>query len=499
MDSPAPRSAVAPGLPRLVVFLLVAGFAAYAAFLAAYSASYASGSDSSGYFNSARLLGAGRFHAPLRLPLGEDHLSFGLMAFQPLGFIIDREQPRMAPTYPTGLPLHLLAAAGLAGWRHAATVVNIVAALGTGLILWQLARRLDLTPGWSVAALALVWLCPLTLFVSLQPMSDLLALLWSLITLWLALRSREHWRWSLLAGLAASVAVLVRPTNLLLALPVALALGGSWRRYLLLGLGGLPGALFLGYYNRQVYGMPFTSGYGDIAATLQAGFVPHNLVHFARWIPALLSPLVLAALAAPFVPAARRHELGVLGLWAGLLIGFYSFYFHSGETWWYLRFILPAFPGLVLAALVVLQQGWQRWPAPRWSRIAFIIVLGLGLGWQIRLTRQLDVLHVPQNEATYLHAADWARGHLPPESAVFCMQVSGALYFYTEFMIVRWDQVAPDQIGRLFTALQAERRPIYAMLYAFEQPSALTRLGGRWRQIATIGQAAVWQLETVSP
>lgn len=499
MDSFAPRPAVAPGLPRLVVFLLAAGFAAYAAFLAVYSASYASGSDSSGYFNSARLLSEGRFHAPLRLPRGEDHLSFGVMAFQPLGFIIDREQPRMAPTYPTGLPLHLLAAAGLTGWRHAATVVNIFAALGTGLVLWQLARRLDLTPGWSAAALALVWLCPLTLFASLQPMSDLLALLWSLATLWLALRSREHWRWSLLAGLAFSLAVLVRPTNLLLVLPVALALGGDWRRYLLLGLGGLPGALFLSYYNRQVYGAPLASGYGDITSTLQAGFVPHNLFHFARWIPMLLSPLVLAAFAAPFVPAARRRELAVLGLWAGLLIGFYAFYFHSGETWWYLRFILPAFPVLVLAALVVFQQGWHRWPAPRWSRVVVFVLLGLGLGWQIRLTRQLDVLRVPQNEATYLHAADWVRDHLPPESAVFCMQVSGALYFYTEFMIVRWDQVAPDQIGRLFTALHTERRPVYAVLYAFEQPDAFTRLGGHWRQLATIGQATVWQLETVSP
>ena len=58
----------------------------------------------------------------------------------------------------------------------------------------------------------------------------------------------------------------------------------------------------------------------------------------------------VAALATPWVPVARRRELAVLGLWAALLIGFYAFYFHSGESWWYLRFILPAFPALLLAA-----------------------------------------------------------------------------------------------------------------------------------------------------
>ena len=46
----------AAGLPRAGIILLAVCFAGYAVFLAFYSASYASGSDASGYFNSARLL-----------------------------------------------------------------------------------------------------------------------------------------------------------------------------------------------------------------------------------------------------------------------------------------------------------------------------------------------------------------------------------------------------------------------------------------------------------
>lgn len=495
MDSSAPRSLSPSGWPRAGIFLLAACFAGYAFFLACYSASYASGSDASGYFNSARLLSEGRFFAPLRVPAGHGHTEFGLMTFQPLGFIVEENQPRMAPTYPTGLPLHLLAVSWITGWRHAATLVNVFAALGCGVVFLGLARRLGLTAGWAAAGLALLWLCPLTLYASLQPMSDLLALLWSLTALYGGLRSRDDWRWSLLAGGATALAVLVRPTDGLLVFPLILALGGGFRRYLGLALGGLPGAVFFCYYNWKAYGSPLATGYGDVSTAFSPAFVPHNLAHFARWLPVLLTPLVCAVLAAPFVAAVRRRELAVLGLWAGLLIGFYAFYYHSGETWWYLRFILPAFPGLILIALVVLQTGWLRLTSPLGARVALAAVLAFGAIWQARFTRQLEVLGIALGEAHYLDAANWARGHLPPESALFCMQVSGAFYFYTPFLLIRWDQALAARMTELFALLQQQKRPVYAVLYDFEKNDAMARLGGQWKQVAKVGNATFWELE----
>lgn len=496
MEPSAPRPLPTPGLPRAAILLLTLCCLGYAAFLARYSASIAAGADSSGYFNSARLLGEGRLAAPLRMPAHHRHIEFGLMAFQPLGFIMNEHEPHMAPIYPTGLPLHLLVASWFAGWRHAATVVNILAALGTGLVLWGLARRLDLTPGWAATAVALLWFCPLSLFASIQPMSDELTLFWTLAALAAALRSREHWRWSLLAGVATSLAVLVRPTNTLLLVPVALAIGWELRRYLLLVLGGLPGGAFFCYYNWKVYGSPLATGYGDVSTAFSTGFVPHNLAHFARWVPALLSPLVCAALAAPFVRAARRRELVVLGIWAGLLIGLYAFYYHSGETWWYVRFILPAFPVLILAALVVFQWLGQLIPSPRWARAMFVTVLVIGVAWQAQLNRRLEVLQIPTGESYYLDTANWARRYLPAESAIFCMQMSGALYYYTPFMLIRWDQVVVARLPELLAALRAEKRPVYAVLYEFESRAARERLGGQWKQIATVRNATFWQLET---
>lgn len=499
MDSSAPRLPAPPRLPRAALLWLVAGFVAYAVFLACQGGSIAGGADSSGYLNSARLFGQGDLVAPLRLPRGHGHMEFGMMAFQPLGFIVDPAKPVMAPTYPTGLPLHLLVASWITGWQHAGIAVNIFAALGSGLILWHLARRLQLAAGWAAGAVALLWLCPLTMFASMQPMSDQLAATWSLAALAAALCSREHWRWSLLAGLAASIAVLVRPTNGLVLVPVAVALGLDFRRYLLLALGGLPGGIFFCYYNWRLYGNPVATGYGDVWNSLSPVNVPHNLAHIAWWVPLLLSPLVGAVLAAPFLRVARRRELAVLGLWVALLVGFYSFYYHTGETWWYLRFILPVFPALILIALVVIQQAWQRITSPRWAAFALVAVLAFGAVWQLKHVRRLDVLNLPAGEANYLRAAEWARDRLPPEAAILCMQVSGAFYFYTPFMLIRWDAVEPELAPRLFAALAAERRPVYAVLFDFEQTDATTRLGGRWQQIATVGPATVWQLEKAPP
>jgi hypothetical protein len=495
MDSSAPRPPLSPRLPRVALFLLVAGFVAYAVFLARQGGSIAGGADSSGYLNSARLFGQGDLVAPVRVPLNHGHMEFGMMAFQPLGFIVDKEKPVMAPTYPTGLPLHLLVASWITGWQGAAVAVNIFAALGSGLILWHLARRLQLTAAWSAGALALLWLCPLTMFASMQPMSDQLAALWSLAALAAALRSREHWRWSLLAGLATSIAVLVRPTNGLVLVPVAVALGLDFRRYLLLALGGLPAGIFFCYYNWRLYGKPLATGYGDIWTALSPAYAPPNLAHMAWWIPMLLSPLVCAALAAPFLRAARRRELAVLGLWVAILVGFYAFYYHTGETWWYLRFILPVFPALILIAFVVIQQAWQRITHPRWAALALIAALAFSAVWQVKLVRRLDVLNLPAGEANYLRAAEWARDRLPPDAAILCMQVSGAFYFYTPFLLIRWDAVEPSLAPRLFAALEEERRPVYAVLFDFEQPDATTRLGGQWRRITTVGPATFWQLE----
>lgn len=484
-----------PGWQRLACQgLLAVCIAGYAIFLARHLSPHAGGSDSSGYLNSARLLAHGEFLTRARALPGHQPREFGEMVFQPLGFRIQPQGDKIVPTYPIGLPLHLLAAAQIVGWHHAVLTVNLLTALASGGLVWALARRLGLPSIWAGAGVILLWLCPLFVFYAIQPMSDLLALGWALAVLYCALRVRDGWAWGLACGLSLGVAVLVRPTNALLVAPVLVALGFQWRSYLAVGLGGLPGAAVVLFYNWKVYGSPFLTGYGDVSSAFSYHFLAQNLAHFARWIPTLLSPLIIVAVAAPFLTTTKQRGWAMLMTWFVILTSFYAFYYNSGEEWWYLRFILPAFPVLIVAAMAGLAAAAQATRLTSGQTTALVVVmLALGTGWQARQMHKLDVLPFEISERSYPDSARWAQKNLPADAAVFCLQVSGAFFYYSDFLVIRWDQVTPGQYGALLAAIAERPRPIYAALFAFETPEALEKIGGHWTKLTTIGQVTFWQ------
>ena len=71
---------------------------------------------------------------------------FGAGTFQPQGFMIRDESGLMAPTYSVGLPLHLALATLSAGMKHAVALVNVLAALSAGALMYASCRHLQLKP-----------------------------------------------------------------------------------------------------------------------------------------------------------------------------------------------------------------------------------------------------------------------------------------------------------------------------------------------------------------
>lgn len=470
---------------------------AYFIVLAEHISPYASSSDSSGYFNNARLLGRGDFFTPIRALPEHSATQFGNGAFQPLGFEVQSENERMAPTYPIGLPLHLLVVSWFVGWGHAAIAVNLLAVLASGGFFWGLARQLDLPVIWAGVGVFWLWVCPLFLFSALQPMSDLLALAWSLAVLYGALRARDEWRWGLACGFALGFAVLVRPTNALLLAPVLVGVGFRWKSLLAIALAGLPAAIIFTFYNWRVYGSPFMTGYGDISAIFGPTFMRHNLAHFAYWIPALLSPAIVPAFFSPFFPQTRTRGCATLAVWFLTLTGFYTFYYHAGETWWYLRFILPGFPGLIFIALASLSAAVQslRLRAAFTASVATGVLL-IAACWEIKKAHDFEIMTLARGEKNYPDAAHWAQKNIPANSAIFCMQVSGAFFYYSDFLLVRWDMIEPAQHDTLLRIIAEQKRPVYAALFEFETPRALEKIGGRWTKLTTIGQVTFWQRQS---
>jgi hypothetical protein len=257
--------------------------------------------------------------------------------------------------------------------------------------------------------------------------------------------------------------------------------------------------VFLAWYNLRNYGAVFTTGYGDVSSLFGLRFFPHNFVHFFVWASLLLSPpLVVAAFSLPWLPPRRRPtsaRMILLATWIAAFVGFYAFYFYSGQTWWYLRFILPAFPPLIVGGLLAARHWLGRQPFMRVRWLWFVLPALIGL-WQIALNRHLHTADVKHEEVVYQKAADWMLEHVPENAIVLSQQTSGSLIYYTHFTIVRWDLINPEQAKRLYAAAKFAGRPVYAALFDFEVENAFdNHLPGRWHRLAGVRRVSMWRLD----
>lgn len=476
---------------RIALLVIVGLVAAYVAFIAWYQAPYAGGADSSGYFNHARLLRAGEIGTPVRRPAGMPVDLISPRNFMPLGFRLNHDGTRLMPTYGVGLPLHFVALGWIGGLELGSTLTAIAAALAFAGLLYGTAREFGVRPFPAAVTALFAALSPLTLTYAFSPMSDLVAAAWALAAVFCALRAGRHSAWAAGAGAALAMAVLVRPTNLLLALPVLILLPAPrLRSWSATGLGALPGALFFGWYNHALYGRALTTGYGDVSSMFSFQHLPGTLLHYAYWLPILGTPLLLAALALPALAMERRHKLALLA-WALAIPLFYAAYSCTHETWWYLRFLLPALPAFAIAAARALQA--ISWPTPRVAQWAPALGLVLALLWLVEGDRRFRVTRIELDERAYPQLGRWIATQLPADAVVLSYQTSGAIFYYSDRPVVLTPELGPDEIARLDAWMQRERRVLYAALFPEEEAALREQWPGRWEAVARLRQATVWK------
>jgi 4-amino-4-deoxy-L-arabinose transferase-like glycosyltransferase len=473
----------------------------YAVLLATHMGAVPGGADSSGYFNHARLLASGSVRAAARplptLPASQAPAYL----YTPLGLKPAYDGNGLVPGYPPGFPLLILAAEPWVGWGRAADLVLGLHSLLGLLLVWVLARSFGLSKAWSLAAAGIVAASPLYLFLSLQALSDLPAMVWTLAAVLAAWHSRKREGWALAAGGALALAILVRPADFLAFAPVAVAL--SWpagalasriRRFFWFALGALPGAVFSLLHSRAAYGHFLATGYGDVRTDFGYNWVGVTLVHYAVWLPALFTPVVVLVFALPRVARSAPCAAAVLASWILSFAAFYSFYRFTHETWWYLRFLLPAAPALVVGGLLglrsVLPGKVLKLPRVPAAALALGAIATAGIAW----SSHLGALEVGRQEEIYPKTVRWLQAELPAQAAVLCMQVSGAVYFDTSFRLLRWDQIDARSRPIVLAALKSAHCPLYAALFPFETAPALKRsIPGRWTQIGSVDYATIWR------
>lgn len=487
----SPRSVVAVRCTVAVLLVI------YALFLWKYAYIQPGGADSSGYFNLGRLLSAGHVHAPVRPLEGLPARDLPLYAYVPLGFVPTGDGASLNPTYPPGLPLLLAASSNALGWMQGPNALFVLHALVGVLLAYALARQAGASElgGWCTAfALAVA---PLYFHHVLYAMSDMPATVWCALALWLI--GRSGWCSAIGAGFAVGVAVLIRPSNALIALPMAILLGFDWRRWLAFGAGGLPAAAFLFVFNRAAYGAALASGYGAFGSLFSTEWLSLSLRHYAQWLLMAATPIVALALGLPFVRGRNWRLLLAHTFWIVTLFAFYAFYFHTHEAWWYLRFILPAVPSLLVLAILVAQQVIDRF-SPRVALACWVGLAALALANANYWDKQLGLRHIGVGERVYTRIGDFVRTDMPPNAIVVAMQGSGALFYACPNPIVRWDNI-DDTWPRIVASARQAGRPIYAILWDFERTDSrfAQNLPGRWTSLRTDGPATLWRYDGDTP
>ena len=295
--------------------VLVAAIAIVTVFLGIrFGTMVGGGADSYGYVSQADLWLRGQLITPQpwadTLPWPDAPHTFA-----PLGYRVSPDRQGIVPSYPPGLPLLMAGASKIGGFCARFWVAPLSGALIV-ITTFLLGRRLSSSRAGLVAA-ALVASSPIFLGYVLQPMSDVpVTAAW--ITAMLLLHRSTTWS-SAAAGLAAGIAVLVRPNLSPFALLLPMWIAGRalwaadavarWQRVWHLGayLGGLTiGVAVLAWFNHTMYGGPFRSGYGEVSQMFALANVLPNLRNYTAWFVEMQTPLPLLGLVALLVPGIAR-------------------------------------------------------------------------------------------------------------------------------------------------------------------------------------------------
>ena len=480
-----------------LIFAASLAYLGYAWVLFWHASFSVGGSDSSGYANAARLILTGSVVEPIEalkhLELPPDFARL----FIPLAFEPGPRPGTMVPYYPPGMPLHV-AFAGLAGgWNYGPFVVSPLAALLSVFLVFLLGRELGLSRLFATAGATVFALCPVLVYMAEQPMSDTVATMWSLAAILFALRSRRRAAWAAAAGAALGLAVLVRPTEALLLVPLAFAIRLRPRSLLWFLLGAAPFVAFDLGWNQLAFGNPLRTGYSNSDAFALSNF-SGRFRHYGLWLARLMSPILLAGWALVSVDrrVALRDRLLLL-LWFASFFLLYCFWGVDG-AWWYTRYLLPAIPALVLSSLLVARDGLSPRQAGRGRTLRpalAVLALAAVLAVESSRIRDLNVLRYGEIDKIYPDACHWAESKVPPRSLVVSMQMSGALKYYTNLTPVRWDWIQSEQVPLLRERARAEGYEWFALLFPFENEELPKHLPGGWTKMGSLREATLWRLD----
>lgn len=490
---------------RYLPIIAVLGLVIYGYLMISHASFAVGGSDSSGYASLGRLI----LQRNIVQPVAE-LTQFGLpddyrRLFIPLAYIPGQKPGTMIPVYPIGLPLHSAIAALLLGWEIGPFLLGPLAATLSLILIYLIGLELGLSRQLSMAGALMLAVSPTVIYMGVQPMSDVPAMCWALVTVFASLRSRKQARWGILAGFALGVAFLIRPANILLVIPVFLSLRLTPKVLLYFGLGGLPVAAVFFTYNAIAFNSPFQTGYGvfNIYPSFKVSYFSPRFSYYIYWLAMTMSPLVLLGWLGVIINREISwHQRALLFTWFGAFLVFYCCYYDY-EIWWYTRFLLPGFPALILGSLLTaryLANLLKKFVSERHQAMIVPIItaslLITFIGFATYHIKLFNLFNIGPDQIIHKESCLWADRMVPKQAFMVSMEMSGALKFYTDRNIIRYDFLWPHQWLVLQKRAAEKGHSFYALLMGHEIALAQTNLPGKWSHLGTYNyHLNLWKIE----
>lgn len=470
---------------------VVAGAVAIAVVVTGFveGALVAAGADAWGYVSQADLWLSGslRMEQPLMRELSA-RIPPALMA--PLAYMASPEQMDLVPAVGPGLPM-LMALAALVGGRDAVFVVVPLLAGVAVASAYAIGARIG--GRWAgVGTAVLLATSPAFLFqLTSSPMSDIPAMAWWGVALAALLGgSREQdppygVAIALVGGIAAGLALLTRPN--LLPLAVGLGLVLAWRAIAVRALRGpditrlsgyaagvVPAALIIAALNTYWHGSPLSSGYGAAANLFSWSNIVPNLARYPGWLVESQTAFILLAFAAPLVVRPRRAA-AALAAFAVAVLACYLAY-APFDAWWYLRFLLPAYPPLLALAAGTMTTLAGRLPSGARLLPALLIVGWVAYhGFDYARAR---ATFSSEGEYKYAIAGRYVADHLPARAIVFTMQHSGSVRYYSGRPTLRWDLTPVEDVAWAIAQIERHGYAPFAVVEDWEDDLWRQRFAG---------------------
>lgn len=452
----------------------------------AWGTHVAGGPDSYCYLSQAELFAAGhvRHVEPLAALAPWEK---GAEAFVPVGHVpafnrSDASVPMCSPGYP-------LAMAGVRVLAGRTAMFVVVPALGaiTVWLTFVLGRRMAGDGSGAIAAL-LMAASPPFLYQVVQPMSDVpAAALWTA-----ALVAATHPRFtaslgrSVVGGVLTGAAILIRPNLAPLAGVVALVVlcerPLQWHRvirtWIAFAAGAVPSVIVVALLQNAMYGSPFKSGYGSLALLFKLEHVWPNLQRYPVWLLQTETPIVLLAAFAPWLvtdPAARRRAVWLLTFVVAVFVCYIPY--EVFDAWWYLRFVLPAYPAILVLTGIALTSVLARATAPlRWIGFAGVVLVAAFL---VREGTRRHAFGLWEFERRFRLAGEYVASRLPQNALVITAQESGSVRFYSGRPTLTWRAVPNGSFDQALAFVRAQGYRPFLLIETGEQPEFVEQFEGR--------------------